>query len=256
MKKSCSAFLALFFALFQHSFPTQESLLLVKTEKFQKCRLLFPDGYDKDKSYPLLIALHGNGGDSESMVAFFGQYIQKTAIVAVPEGLYIKPGAARPMYSWFYETNQKALWRELDVPSAEFIVKIVDEVRLHCKIDSVFLFGFSQGAGMAYLAGLLFPARFSGIAAVGGTMPEIDTPYALLTSQHLAAGTHLRILVARGNDDPLVKKSVIEKQTDLFTTNGYQVEFFEYSGGHVLNRAVVEKTLAWMKMIIPPETSK
>lgn len=223
-----------------------ETVLLVKAEKFQKCRLRFPRDYDKGTAYPLLVVLHGNGGDSESMAALFGDIPQKSAIVAVPEGLYARPAEVGGGFSWFYLTAEKALWRELDAVSADFVGEVIDEVRLHFKVDRVFLFGFSQGAALAYLAGLRSPGRFAGIAAIAGNLPEMDTPYALVGSQNLAEGKSLRIFIARGNADPLVKESVTRQQKDLFESKGYAVDYFEFRGAHVLTRDLIERTLDWM----------
>jgi phospholipase/carboxylesterase len=223
-----------------------ETLLLVKAEKFQKCRLRLPRDYDKEKAYPLLVVLHGNGGDSEGMAALFGDIPQETAIVAVPEGLYARTAEAGGGFSWFYLTAEKALWRELDAVSADFVGEVIDEVRLHFKIDRVYLFGFSQGAALAYLAGLLSPGRFAGIAAIAGNLPEMDTPYALVGSQNLAEGKSLRIFIARGDTDPLVKESVTKQQKDLFEASGYAVDYFEFRGAHVVTRDLIERTLHWM----------
>ncbi|MBN2092308.1 hypothetical protein JW964_21995 [candidate division KSB1 bacterium] len=222
----------------------QKILLLVRTQKFQKCWLQLPDNYDKNIAYPLLIALNGNGGDSENLAAFMAQFANEPVIIAIPEGLYLKPGGG---FSWFYETSNKSLWRELDTLSVNFINHTIQEVKSHYRINNIFIFGFSQGATLAYISGVRLADQVTGIAAVGGVLPEIDTPYAVITSNDIAAGKKLRILIARGNSDPLVKKKQVEAQRDLFKSKGYEITFFEYTGTHTLTQEVVLKILKWMK---------
>ncbi len=232
----------------------QKVLLLVKTEKFQKCLLRLPDNYDINLAYPLLIILHGNGGEPESLAAFLSQFSHEPVILAIPEGLYLKSdGNPRPGFSWFYETRDKSIWVEVDTLSSNFINQTAQEVRLHYKINKTFIFGFSQGASLAYMAGLRSPAEFAGIAAVGGSLPEIDKPYAVIHSIDITAAKNLKILIARGNSDPLVKKKQIESQRDLFVAKGYEVTSFEYKGAHELTLELFNNIFKWIRENVKKE---
>lgn len=101
-----------------------------------------PSGYDPDKAYPLLIALHGSGGSGGRYIHFalrlLGDRVNEF-IVAAPtklEGCFIGSTELEAF-------DPPALFREL-------------KQRYHIDTDRVYANGYSKGGHISFLMGLLY----------------------------------------------------------------------------------------------------
>ena len=113
-------------------------------------RLLAPQAAKSGKRLPLVIAMHGAGG-SENMF-FDGYGLGKIATLSEARGwLLVTPRGS----AGFTPTRAAA---------------IIDAVDKLYPVDRqrVFLAGHSMGAGQAVASALATPARFAGVAALGG----------------------------------------------------------------------------------------
>ncbi len=153
-----------------------------------------PSSFDSSKSYPLLIALHGNGGVAANLASLFGYYQDKPVIVAVPQGQYTAGDGVG--YSWFYETKDRSKWEEADSLSVVNILSVINEITANYKIN-VYMMGFSQGASLAYMTGLKHPDRIMGIIALAGFMPDVGQTGSLLKKNDIRKATHVPMLIAR-----------------------------------------------------------
>ncbi len=220
-------------------------VVLMQSRRENPVSVLLPEPFDSAETYPLLIALHGKGGDAAQLTALFSRYRDKSVMVAIPQGQY--PSAHGTGYSWFYETQDRSLWEEADSLCVDHIVDAAREVRTLFKTSRTFIMGFSQGAALAYMTGLKNPGTISGIIAVAGAIPEIDRPGSLLKSRDIQQAQSLRILVARGNADPLLSRSDFIRQVTFFSLRGFTVSDFEFSGGHTLPHELLEHMFEWIE---------
>lgn len=120
--------------------------------------LAVPSSYDAKTTYPLVLVLHGDGGDGPSMRdAFpFDDVSGQAAVVAYPSG-------------------RRAGWN-LHEPIATnsdfaFLVALVDSLRTRFSIDRVFGTGFSSGAFMVNQVACRRPSFFHAIAPHSGGAP-------------------------------------------------------------------------------------
>jgi polyhydroxybutyrate depolymerase len=135
-----------------------------------------PSQYDpkKEEGYPLLIALHGYGGDAMSMAEITGFSAiadREKFIVVYPEGIE---------HSWnAYICCGKAQQNNID--DIGFMSHIIDNLSDRLSIDEkkVYLTGFSNGGMLAYYTAAQFPKKIVAIApvaaSIGGTRRP-DTP--------------------------------------------------------------------------------
>ena len=205
--------------------------------------LKLPEQYDNSKTYPLLVALHGNGGTSASFAPLFSSIAGASVLVAVPQGEYRKPAGG---YSWFYETSDRSLWEAYDTRSVAGVVALISDIRARYPIGKVFVLGFSQGASLAYMAGLRNPSLVAGIAAISGYLPEIDREGSIVHAQDVANARNVEIFVARGVSDSLVSRQTYTAQRDFLLSNGYSVTEFEFAGAHYLTEDLLFRALQWL----------
>ena len=206
-----------------------------------------PEDYDATKQYPLLVTLHGNGGTADSFAPAFSGYAQEGIVLAVPQGAYAKLAGG---YSWYYLTSDRSLWEEYDSEAVSNLMEAVNQIKRDFSVGPVFVLGFSQGASMAYFAGLLNPSLVTGVLAIGGQMPEVDQEGSIVHAQDIADAQGVKLFIAHGTNDPLVPQSTYTNQVLFFKAHGYDVTTHEYDGGHYLTAGLLDTAMQWMKTIL------
>lgn len=210
----------------------------------QRVLLKLPRGFDAKKKYPLLIALHGNGGTAEGLSPAFNGFRDKQILIALPQGGYPKANGG---YSWFYETPDRSVWEAADKISVSRVVEAISEVKSLYPVENVYLFGFSQGVSLAYMIALLHPSLVTGVAAVAGILPEIDREGSILHAADMEKAKNVRIFIARGTSDGLVERRHMTSQNEYFVSKGFDVTFYEFQGGHTLTSELMGRVLEWMR---------
>jgi len=223
-----------------------KNLLLVEADNLQIVILQFPDTYDPEKEYPLLVVLHGNGGGAKSISSLFLPYSNKDVILVFPQGQYPKMAMGEVGYSWYLETSDRDVWEIADSFSMTNVVEVIRAVNSKYKVDKNYVFGFSQGASLAYSIGFKFPELINGVIAAGGRMPEIDKKGSVISSQDIESAKTLNIMLTRGNKDQLAGNKQFVFQRKFLEKQGFNVYSFEYDGGHYLSSSLLEKVFDWV----------
>ena len=225
----------------------KELVLLLPARRMQEVQIRLPKDFDAGQSYPLLLMLHGNGGQAGRLSSMLEPYSGRPVIQAFPEGQYPRAVSSGVGFSWYYVTPDKNLWEATDSLSVENILEVIDALSLRYKVSRVYVFGFSQGASLAYMAGLRNPSLVRGIAAVGGRLPEIGGLGSLVTPQNIEQAKTTRIFIARGRDDDLMSKASFDGQKEYFLSKGFQVTALEYIGGHFLTAGLLDRLFSWVQ---------
>jgi phospholipase/carboxylesterase len=221
----------------------QDILISTGGSNPQDIIVIRPSNYEPDRRYPLLVALHGNGGNAKGLSSAFAAFARRPILVALPQGAFAKPGGG---FSWFRETEDRRLWPMEDELSVARILDCISAVSRRYAVEGVIVFGFSQGASLAYMTGLRNPARVEGIAAVAGLMPEIDGQGSIVGSAHVASARRVRIFIARGASDPWIDRETYVRQKDFFLAHGYRVEAMEFDGPHQLTSDLLTRLWNWI----------
>jgi phospholipase/carboxylesterase len=217
---------------------------LIFPSQYLEAILTPPAGYDSTRTYPLLVALHGYGDTAAGFARAFGGAAWARCFVAVPEAEY---SLANGGTSWFYLTRERSLWEAADRRVVAAVVGLIDALRARYPLGEVYVLGFSQGAALAYQVGLLQPSLVSGIVAISGQAPPIDTVGAIVHAADLENASRVRIFVARGRDDASVPRRTYLDQADLFTSRGFAVTRYEFDGGHDLPADVMGRIARWLR---------
>lgn len=130
-------------------------------------KLWVSSGYQKGKSVPLLLMLHGCTQKAEDLAAMSGMNDladRNNFLVAYPE----QAAAANPLkcWNWFDAKHQS---RDAGEPS--LIAAVVSDVRSSYSIDSkrVYAVGISAGGAMAVVMVAAYPEIFAGLGVIAGT---------------------------------------------------------------------------------------
>jgi predicted esterase len=218
---------------------------LVAAPAFQRCRIRLPAGYDSEKSYPLVIGLHGYLDYIDNFIRLWKGVDGADLIFVTPETPYGTPPNVhnkRMQYSWMPPTRDRELVRRCDDMLAEYVVNVRKQVAARHTIGDVYLLGFSQGVGIAYDVATRHPDLFNGVIALAGILPGEE----FIPADRLAAAKSLRILIGHGRQDPAVKPETSHQARERLAGLGYDVTLLEYDAGHEVPPATLEKVARWL----------
>jgi len=161
----------------------------------RRYHLLIPDNLSRDEPVPLVIALHGGGGTSQSMCRLRGSIVDVAAregfMVACPQGL------ERHWNDWRSEETYRA--QRDDVDDVGFILGLIGHLSENYPInrERVYITGMSNGGMMTLRMLCESPDTFAAAAAVIASMPVEGAACAL---PHPVS-----ILFLNGTQDPLIQ---------------------------------------------------
>lgn len=178
----------------------------------QPYRIYVPSSYDGSKPYPLIIALHGMGGDENSYFdlyqngAFKVEAERRGYIVACPKG-------RRPASMYVGDAEQD-------------VIDVIAEVRRAYKIDPdrIYMTGHSMGGFGTWSIAMNHPDLFAAIAPIaGGGNPAGMSKIA-----------HIPQLVVHGEDDRTVPVERSRLMVEAARKLGAEVKYLEIpKGDHI-----------------------
>jgi phospholipase/carboxylesterase len=184
----------------------------------------------QSKNPRLLMLVHGWTGDENSMWVF-------TRALS-PDYWIIAPRAPYPTepkgYSW--RPLQPGTWGKPSFeelfPSAEALMQLIDEYSASVKVEAKQFdaMGFSQGAAMVSVLGMLHPKRVHTMGVLAGFVPSGLDDY--IAKKSLAGKN---IFVAHGTKDEMVSVERARESIQLLEQAGAQVTYCEDEVGHKLS---------------------
>ena len=187
--------------------------------------LYVPASYQAGTPMPLVLALHGAGGDVSGPLDFLGPYAETHGFLIVA----VKSAAA----TWDGITGRYGT----DVASIDAALRLAFE---RCSVDParVALEGFSDGASYALGLGIANGSLFSRIVAFSpGFLHESDS----------SRQGDPEFFVSHGRQDPILPIDDASRVlVPALQRRGYQVTYLEFDGGHTIPSSVAEAALVWM----------
>ncbi len=176
----------------------------------------------------LLLMIHGYTGDENSMWVF-SRAVQFPIHILAPRALY---PANEGGFTWVKDktTYQSSLIEDF-IPSAQTLMNSLKHwiAEYTPDVTELYIIGFSQGAAMAYVLGLLFPDQFTKIACLSGYFPE---PAEQFIRTH--PSTSAKFFVAHGKNDPIVPVQTGQNAAALLKKSLIPVIYAEDDSGHKL----------------------
>lgn len=226
-------------------------------------RVVVPPDMKKNRTYPLVLILHGHGANPENYVGMFERVASSLeAIVCAPYGPYPIPLERGHGYSWFpapwffrellatgestgdrAQRRQEIELRETGV-SRNFVLAAIDHVTREFPVDPdrVFLMGHSEGGVLAYGVALEHPDRFRALIVVGARLRDADATPDILTG---AAGK-LEVMICHSRGDNAVSFDQAKAASETLKNAGVQNKVFPYEGGHGLTAELAQTIGRWI----------
>ncbi len=197
--------------------------------------IIIPSDYDTNKTYPLLICMHGWGSNPIDLSKNFQKIPDPTGyILCCPYGPQIM---GKTSFGWG------------EGDSAEKrINETIEYIKNRYKIDKekIILLGFSQGGTMAYYIGLKDAELFKGVIAIAGFYDTTFNQY--LTN---AKEKKIKFVVMLGEDEPEYRiQANLDGLSQLIKT-GINVSFQVYAGyGHTIPGDIdfeIRRAIEWLE---------
>jgi len=207
-------------------------------------RIDVPESYDGTRGFPMMIALHGNGGTEDTMATVGGGVLIKEAnklgyIVVCPLG-YRRNGG------YGAEGNMGRPYgpvrRHITQLSEKDVMNVLELVRSEYRIDEnrIYLMGGSMGGGGTWRIGAKYPDIWAAIGPLcPGVMPdEID----------LEGMKHIPVIVTHGDADTTVPVQASRAMVAAMKELGMTYEYIEVpGGGHMILNKGLKPTLQFFE---------
>lgn len=185
---------------------------------------------------PVLLMLHGTGGDEREMIAF-GRHLAPRAPLLAPRGRVSERGMAR-----YFAREPSDPFRFPDLLErtgelADFVGEALADRDLTGR--PVVAVGHSNGANVATSLLLHHPGVLSGAALLRGMLPA-PAPEGL----DLAG---VRVLVAAGSEDALIPPPAAERLLAVLREHGADVTERWAPAGHGLTQEDLAAVAAWLE---------
>jgi phospholipase/carboxylesterase len=203
------------------------------------------------ESAPVLLLLHGTGGDERDLLPL-GRMLWPGAPVLAPRGpvvaddgmprffrrIPVDPSAPGVNPSYPYTFDDDNIAENVD-RVAQFVAWARGEYGLGDR--PVFASGFSNGANLAGSMLLLRPGLLRA-AALFSPMPVLSSPGS-------GTLTETAVLLYGGRHDPIATPEKVEALAHWLDGRGAAVEVRYHDGGHELPRSAVEGARAWLQKL-------
>ena len=124
---------------------------------------------------------------------------------------------------------------------------VEDEIRAGIPADRIVLAGFSQGGAVALQVALRHPRRLAGVLALSTYLPLADT----LAAERSAANAEVPLLMAHGEQDPLVGVDRAIASRNTLQRLGYEVEWRTYPMPHAVCPEEIRDIADWLLRVVP-----
>lgn len=189
--------------------------------------LFVPSKYDKDKKWPLIIALHGLGGNPNQFLRTRGltDLAEKHGyIVAAPMGYNTK--------GWYGSVGLKGANMEpenLGELSEKDVMNVLDIVKKDYAVDSerIYLMGHSMGGGGTWHLGLKYPNTWAGLAPIA--------PATYQQPAQLEKIKDIPVILVQGDQDTLVRPDKTRRWAEQMKKLDMTYEYIEQAGGDHMN---------------------
>jgi phospholipase/carboxylesterase len=201
---------------------------------------------ERAKPAPLLIALHGYGGDKSSMLRLARRINERDFVIAAPQGPHqhlVYPTKDNPKlgygFGWlsnFKPEESVALHHQLlrQIIAEQGAVGVIDPRR-------VFLLGFSQACGVNFRFAFTQPELIRGVVAICGGIPgdwESEGKY--------ASGA-VDALYLAGERDEFYTPERIRQNAAALERRARSLELRFFEAGHEIPRAAYPVIDEWLQ---------
>jgi phospholipase/carboxylesterase len=219
-------------------------LATIENDTSMSLQYLIREPKVKSAHPPLLILLHGVGGNQEDLFSFANQLPDKYLVISAQAPIQLG-GKRSAWYQVDFSTGKPIFNFEQEQISRKIIIRFIEELKEKYAVDSneVYLCGFSQGAIMSYSVALTRPDLVKGIACMSGRLLEEIKPQIVVKEKI----SHLKVYISHGSTDNTLPIQYAINANSFLQTLGLSPTLKQYDAGHIINNEMLNDLLNWLK---------
>lgn len=196
-----------------------------------------------DMRRPLLVLLHGVGGDESSLAPLI-ERLPADLHVALPRGPLAGPQGG---YAWYTvqvtEAGPRAHALEAEAARVQ-VLHFIDALRQAHAFDprQVYVAGFSQGAVISASVGLTRPDKVAAIGILCGRILS-QVKWQLAPDDQLS---HLQAFLAHGGADGVISSDYAVDAMHTMAEHRVQLLYRDYPGGHEISHQMADDFAQWV----------
>ena len=220
-------------------------------------KVLRPRAASEASKPPLIVLLHGSGGDEDDLLSFGAVASEACggAVVASLRAPYSQLGG----FAWFHGNSRAPPAAALETEigsSAEAVVRFLDAAPAAFGTDPArsCLFGFSQGATIGWVIALMRWPRPDLLASLclisGRAMPDLLVPATSLGKRVMSSevlASRPRVFAAHGTADCTTPVELGQQSVSLGRTAGLLVDVVQHDQGHTITIELMAEVGRYMK---------
>lgn len=209
---------------------TNGDILHFEAPSLLEARIQLPSEFDPNKTYKLLVGLHGGAGSADEFSGIYEWFEDPDFIMVSLQGPYPQMYGSSMRYNWFDYGNPDTDFVEQQMLAAtEYVLNAINNIKESYNIDDVYITGFSQGTEISYLTALKNPGIFAGIIPYTGHIPED-----MLTEDDYKSISRLRVFIIHGDSDQYEPFANAERAAEILTGAGCSVGVYHFEGEHLM----------------------
>lgn len=192
---------------------------------------------------PLLIFLHGHGGNENNFFSLPNHFPDNWLVVSVRAPYNIGPNS----YRWYdvkMVDGKITINIEEEETSRKKLLELIKDISVKYKVDrnKIVVAGFSQGANMAQSIGIGEPKFVSGFGVFSGRFVEEFIPY-INKSDDLK---NTKAFLSHGTGDHMLPITYASENKQELEKLGIQVTLSEDSNGHSISAKQFSDFTKWL----------
>jgi phospholipase/carboxylesterase len=200
-------------------------------------RTFLPVNYEPRYPYPLLVFLHGHGGNEEQILRLAPRLSRRNFIsigLRGPVNLGTRPDGKK-RFSWGDDATSSLV--------EDYLISAVEQTRrkYHVHSERIYLAGIAEGATMAYRLALTMPEKLGGVIALNGVMPRNNKPLFRLPEMR-----SLRVFIGHGIANSVTPLSMAKADWRVLYSAGVNVEMSSYPTTHKLHGNMLRDINRWV----------
>ncbi|MDZ4783472.1 MAG: alpha/beta hydrolase-fold protein [Planctomycetia bacterium] len=201
--------------------------------------LFTPLHYEANYAYPLLVWLHGPGGDERQLKRIMPHVSLRNYVGIAPRGTSRVTASRGEQggYDW-PQTHQDYVQAEGRV----FDAIQAASLQLNISPTRIFLAGFDTGGTLALRLAMAHPTQFAGVLSLGGRFPTARAPLSRLNHAR-----QVPLFLATGCDSTEYPPEDVCADLRLFHAAGMSVALRQYQPcGHEISTVMLADMDRWM----------
>jgi phospholipase/carboxylesterase len=203
------------------------------------CATFAPVHYEPGYAYPLLVWLHGPGGNEHQLPHVMPLVSDRNFVGVAPRGTHAV-GDRQGQFDWRQTSEEIA-----EAESRVFASVAVAARRFNIHSGRVFLAGYGSGGTMALRIAWNNPRHFGGVAAIGGPIPAELRPFGRINELRT-----LPCLLASARQSRAYPEDLICRDLRLLHAAGCEVDLWYYVHGDELGAHTFTKLNRWLMALV------